>query len=329
MKRMRGLFWALVWCVLGLATAWAAAALYYDVRVPWLRAPLAVIYGLGMLAVWVRVRRPWKLIVTAAAFALVLAWWLSLRPSNNRDWLPDLAVLPWAEISGNRATLHNIRLCAYRTETDFEVSHYDRDFDLDQLRSLDLYLVYWGSPLIAHTMVSFGFANGDYLCFSIETRKEKGEDYSAVKGLFRQFELTYIVADERDLVRLRTNYRKGEEVYLYRLTTTPGEIRARFLDYARRINELRDRAEWYNAVTANCATSIRVQHDAAQRAPWDWRMLANGKADELLFEHGILDRSLPFAELKRRSHLNERCRAAENDVAFSRRIRAGLPGMNP
>ena len=325
--KLRRLAWLLAWCCLGPATVWAVAALYFDVRAPWLRAPLAAICGLGLLAVWVWGRRPWKLIVTATTFVLVLAWWLSLRPSNDREWLPDLAVLPWAEISGHRATLHNIRNCVYRTETDFDVRHDDKCFELDQLRSLDLFLVYWGSPWIAHTMASFGFADGDYVCFSIETRKEKGEDYSAVKGLFRQFELTYVVADERDVVRLRTNYRQGEEVYLYRLTTSPEQIRVRFLDYARRLNELRARAEWYHALTANCATSIRVQHDAAQRAPWDWRMLANGKADELLFERGVLDRSLPFAELKQRSLINERGRAAGEAADFSARIRAGLPGI--
>ncbi len=167
---------ALIWSVLGLATLWAAAALYFDVRVSWLRLPLAAIYGLGMLVVWVRVRRPWKALITAAGFVLVLGWWFSLKPSNDRDWQPDVAVLPYADITGNQATIHNIRNCDYRTETDFDVQHYDKTFNLDALRTVDLYLVTWGSPDIAHTMVSFGFTNGDYVCFSIETRKEKGED---------------------------------------------------------------------------------------------------------------------------------------------------------
>ena len=165
-----------------------------------------------------------------------------------------MAVLPYADIAGNQVTIHNIRNCDYRTETDFDVHHYDRTFNLDALRTVDLYLVTWGSPHIAHTMVSFGFTNGDYVCFSIETRKEKGEDYSAVKGLFRQFELTYIVADERDLVRLRTNYRQGEEACLYRLQVTPEQGRKLFLDYLRRANELHEHAEWYNALTDNCTT---------------------------------------------------------------------------
>ena len=324
---LRGVACVLLWVVLGLATLWAAAALYFDARISWLRLPLAVIYGLGMLAVWIWVRRPWKMVATGAGFVVVLAWWFSLQPSNNRDWLPDVAVLPYAEVAGHQVAIHNIRNCDYRTETDYTVHYYDKTLDLDQLRTVDVYLVTWGSPHIAHTMVSFGFTNGDYVCFSIETRKEKGEDYSAIKGLFRQFELTYIIADERDLVRLRTNYRQGEEVCLYRLQATPEQARKLFLDYLRRANELRDQPEWYNALTENCTTAIRTQRDVADRAPWDWRMLLNGHLDELLYERGMIATNLPFAKLKKMSNINARAKAADMAADFSRQIRKGLPGF--
>jgi hypothetical protein len=238
-----------------------------------------------------------------------------------------VAVLPYADIAGNQATIHNIRNCDYHTEANFDVHYYDRTYNLDALRTVDLYLVTWGSPNIAHTMVSFGFTNGDHLCFSIEARKEKGENYSALKGFFRQFELTCIIADERDLVRLRTNYRQGEEACLYRLRATPEQGRKLFLDYLRRANELRERAEWYNAITDNCTTAIRTQRAAADRAPWDWRMLINGHLDELLYERGVIDTNLPFAELKQRSHINPRARAADKAVDFSQQIRKGLPGF--
>jgi len=317
----------MLWFLLALLTLWVVAALWFDVRVSWLRLPLAVIYGLGMLGVWIWVRRPWKAVITAAGFLLVLGWWLSLKPSNDRDWQPDVAVLPYADISGNQVTIHNIRNCAYLTETNYDVQHYDRTFNLDALRTLDLYLVTWGSPHIAHTMVSFGFTNGDYVCFSIETRKEQGETYSAVKGLFRQFELTYIIADERDLVRLRTNYRSGEEACLYRLRAAPEQGRKLFLDYLHRANDLRTRPEWYNAITDNCTTAIRTQRAAADRAPWNWRMLVNGHLDELLYERGLIDTNLPFAELKKLSNINSRARAANNAVDFSQQIRKGLPGF--
>jgi hypothetical protein len=318
---------ALLWILLAVLTFWAVAALYFDVRVAWLRLPLAAIYGLGLLAVWARVRRPWKAVITATGIVLVLAWWFSLKPSNNRDWQPDVAVLPYADITGSQVTIHNIRNCDYHTETNFDVHYYDRTFNLDALRTVDLFLVTWGSPNIAHTMVSFGFTNGDYVCFSIETRKQKGQDYSAVKGLFRQFELACIVADERDLVRLRTNYRRDEEACLYRVRMTPAQGRTLLLDYLRLVNNLRDRPEWYNAITDNCTSAIRTQRAAASRAPWNWRMLINGHLDELLYERGVIDTNLPFAELKQRSHINPQAKAADKAVDFSQQIRKGLPGF--
>jgi hypothetical protein len=319
---------ALMWGALALTTLWAAAALYIDVRISWLRVPLAGAYVVGVLVAWIFVRRPWKMVITAAGFLIVLTWWFSLQPSNNRDWLPDSAVLPFAEITGNQINIHNIRNCDYHTETDYDVHYYDKVFDLDQLRTVDLYLVTWGSPDIAHTMVSFDFATGDHVCFSIETRKEKGEDYSALKGFFRQFELTYVVADERDVVRLRTNYRVGEEVCLYRLQATPEQGRQLFLDYLRRVNELHERAEWYNALTDNCTTAIRTQRAATDRAPWDWRMLLNGHLDELLYERGAIVTNLPFAELKKMSNINARAKRADRSADFSEQIRQNLPGFD-
>lgn len=240
-----GLKAGLALVVLG-ATLWAAAALYFDVRVSWLQTPLALAYLAVVLAFWIFVKpRRRALALTSVGFAVVLGWWLLLKPSNQRDWQRDVAVLPYADFDGNRVTIHNIRNCDYRTETDFDVHYYDKVFDLDRLQSSDLYMVYWGSPLMAHTMISFGFQGGDYVCFSIETRKKQGDTYSAVRGLFRQFELTYVIADERDVVRLRTNYRHGEEVYLYRLRGSPEQARQLFLDYLHRANRLRQQPEWY------------------------------------------------------------------------------------
>jgi len=269
------------------------------------------------------------MLVCVGGAVLVLGWWLTLRPSNERSWQPDVTVLAYVDIHGNNVTVHNIRNCDYRTETDFDVRHYDKTFDLDRLRTVDLFMVYWGSPHMAHTMVSFGFDGDEYLCFSIETRKEKGESYSAVKGFFRQFELIYVAADERDVVRLRTNYRQGEETYLFRLSGTPGQARKLFLDYVRRMNSLRQRPEWYNAVTDNCTTGIRVQRATKDRAPWDWRILVNGHGDELLYERGVIATNLPLAELKQRAHINARARLADKEADFSRRIRQGAPGIAP
>ena len=313
-----------------LLSVWAMAALAFDVGVSWLRMPLAVIYTVVLLAVWIMVKRRWlALSATLAGFALVLGWWLTLKPSNEGDWQPDVAALPYADINSNQVNVHNIRNCDYRTETDFDVRYYDKTFDLGKIRTVDLFMVYWGAPYMAHTMMSFGFEGGDYLCFSLETRKQKGQGYSAIRGLFRQFTFIAIASDERDVVRLRTNYRQGEEVYLYRLRGSPAQARKFFLDYARHMNRLREQPEWYNALTDNCTTGIRMQRATTDRAPWDWRMLANGYGDELLYERGVIDTNLPLAELKARGHLNARARAADPTGDFSQQIREGVPGIKP
>jgi hypothetical protein len=320
--------WIFIWLLLLLLIGWGVLAILYS-NLPASLRPWAA-GGFGVLSlllpILVRPRRR-GVIAFLCLFALLVAWWLTIPPSNNRDWQPDVAVLPWATIAGNKVTVHRIRNCDYRSETDYTCSYYDRTFDLDKLKSVDGFLVYWGSPLIAHTMLSFGFEGQGQVCFSIETRKEKGEVYSAIKGFFKQYELTYIVADERDVVRLRTNYRK-EDVYLYRLKAKPAQARKVFLDYLREVNRIHDRAEWYNALTSNCTTNIRG-HTAPYvgNAKFDWRIIVNGFIDEMMYERGTVDTSLPFAELKKRSYINARAQAADRAVDFSRRIREGLPGM--
>jgi hypothetical protein len=231
-------------------------------------------------------------------------------------------------MSGNRVTIENVRNFDYRTETDYTERWETRTYDLDGLQGVDMFLAFWGPTLIAHTITSWEFADGQHLAVSIETRKEKGESYSALLGFFRHYELYYVVADERDVVRLRTNYR-GEQVYLYRLRMPVHQARAVLLDYLKEINRLADRPVWYNALTHNCTTTIRThaQQVAAGR-PWDWRILANGRLDELGYERGQIDTSLPFSELKARSDITEKARAADAAADFSRRIREGLPGAD-
>ena len=229
--------------------------------------------------------------VAVVAFACVLAWWLSLRPSNDRVWQPDVAQTAWATIDGDQVTIHNFRNCDYRTESDYTPNWETKTVDLSQLRGMDVFITYWGSPWIAHPIVSFDFGNQGYVAMSIETRKEVGEGYSAIRGFFRYYELIYTIGDERDMVRLRTNYREGEEVYLYHTRATPEQARSIFLDYLARANRMRDHPEWYNALTNNCTTNI-APHVAKARAGkavrWDWRILLNGKSDEMMYEHGDL-----------------------------------------
>jgi len=275
------------------------------------------------------VKRP--VIILAALMAFLAGCSLVIRPSNDRHWQPDVAVLSYAEINGDLITVHNIRNFDYRSETDFTPAYYDKTFDLSKLESVDLAAVYWAGPRIAHTMLSFGFGVNDYLAISIETRKEIGESYSTFKGFFGQYELYYVVADERDVIRLRTNYRKDppEEVYLYRLRAPIENGRRLFLEYMHRINALKEQPEFYNTLTTNCTTTIWLNSKVnPDHLPFSWKLLLSGYVPEYLYEHERLDTSLPFPELQKRSLINSRAQAADNSPDFSQLIREGLPGFD-
>ena len=315
-----------MWLVLLVGAVWAFGALWFDFPLAELRPAVAAVFGLVVVAVVVLVRpcrRAW--LVVALAVLLVMGWWFSLQPRQYRDWKPEVALMSHAVIEGEVVTIYNVRNFDYRSEEDFTPRYELRKFDLRNLRGMDIFITYWGSPYMAHPIISYDFGKDGHVCFSIETRPKRGQVYSAIGGLYRQFELACIVADERDVIRLRTNYRSAEDVYLYRLKMPFG--RESFLEYIRTVNELHDTPRWYNAITDNCTSAIRHQRGTQQLAPWDWRMLVNGFGDQLLYERGVIDCSLPFAELKQRSHINERAMAADGDVDFSARIRQGLPGM--
>lgn len=310
-------------------TIWGALAIYYsDLASIGFRTALSSAFTVGTTVglLFVRPLR-WAIVGFLIVFSGLVLWWLAIPPSNDRDWQPDVAVLPHATFAGDSVTIHNIRNNEYRSETDFTPRYYDKTLQLSQLRTVDLFLSYWGPTLIAHTIMSFGFEGEAYIAMSIETRKEKNEEYSAIQGFFKQYELIYIVGDERDLVRLRTNYR-GEDVYLYRLHGSHEVARQLFLEYLRDINQLSEHPAWYNALTENCTTSIyRLARPYALRSWWSWKLFANGYLDELAYDLGAVDRSLPFPEFKARSRINERGRAADHDADFSRKIRVGLPGI--
>jgi hypothetical protein len=236
-------------------------------------------------------------------------------------------VLPYAVIDGDRVTVHNIRNFDYRTEIDFTPAYYDRAFDLRRLDRVDLVAVYWMGAAIAHLFVTFGFGD-DHLAISIEARKDRTRPYATVPGFFRQYELVYVVGDERDVIRVRTNYRKSppEDVYLFRVKGPLENGRRIFLDYMREINTLRERPRFYNTLTTNCTTMI-LAHAAVNPGalPYSWKVLLSGYAPEYAYDMGRLDGSLPFEELKRRAHINAVAQAADKAPDFSRRIRAGLP----
>ena len=310
-------------------SAWGTLALTFSVTrgdsVNLVLAALFATVALAALIALVFNRWRWRaLAIYFALFALVVVWWRSIEPSNDRDWQTDVAILPYATIEGDVVTVHNIRNFDYRSETDYTPAYYDKRFDLRQLEGVDLVAVYWMGPAIAHIFASFAFAGGDHLAVSIETRKEKGEGYSTLKGFFRQYELYYVVADERDVIRLRTNYRNDppEDVYVYRVQGPLENVRRVFLEYISKINKLQDHPEFYNTLTTNCTTGIWM-HTLVnpEHLPFSWKILASGYVPEYTYEAGRLDTSLPFPELKRRAHINARAKAADGAADFSRLIR--------
>jgi Domain of unknown function (DUF4105) len=323
----------LVGVVVTLMTAWGAGALYYSPLVPEKWRPVAAIaYGaITALAFLFLPRRGRTLTGFLIVFAVLVALFPNIPASNDRDCQPEVSVTPYATVNGDLVTIHGVRNFDYRTETDLTPRWEDRTYDISKLDSMDIIAVYWAGKAIAHVMVSFGFEGKDYLAVSIETRKEKGEDYSTIAGFFRQYELVYIVADERDVIRVRTTYRQPQEdVYIYRTRAPLRNIRRIYLDYIKTMNEMHRRAQFYNTLTTNCTTSI-LMHTRMnpESPPMSWKILLSGYVPDYLYEIGGLDTTKPFAELEKLSHVNERAHAANKDPAFSKRIRGGLPKPSP
>lgn len=331
MRWLRWAAFALATIVALLLNAWATAALYFDSPFPSLRTAAAAVYLVLVLSALLFLRRGHKgLLAAYLGFAVVVFWWFSLKPSDNRNWQPDNAETAYADINGDQVTIHNFRNCDYRTETDYTCQWETRSYNLQNLRGADIFITWWGSPWIAHPIVSYDFGDQGHVAMSIETRDSVGQDYSAVRGFFRQYMLTYIAADERDIIRLRTNYRKDEEVYLFRTKVKPNMARKIFLEYLQRANSLHSRPEWYNALTNNCTTNIAVSAAEAHDIPvrLDWRVLLNGKMDEMMYEHGnLVTGGLPLPALKEQAHINSAAKAAGNSPDFSRIIRQGRVGF--
>jgi hypothetical protein len=310
-----------------LLVTWATLAIYFS-NLPWAwsRLSLAVVFAaFSVWALWLTRRRRmgW---VFLGLFAAVVVWEVSIPPSHDRPWRAEVAVLPRAVIDGDRVHITGVRDFDYRSVDDFTVRYVDREVSLAHLTSLDFFISYWIPGPMAHTFVSFNFDNAPPVCISIEARLEEGENFSPVAGLFKQFELIYVVGEERDLVRVRTNFR-GEDVYLYRIQAPADGVRRLFLIYLARINELADRPEWYHLLKNNCTVNIvRYANAAGREGRWDIRLYLNGWADRYLYAAGWLDTSLPFEELRERSRINDAARAADDAPDFSERIRASLPG---
>jgi hypothetical protein len=284
---------------------WMAGAIYFDVcrAANWGRwVALGWVVGVIVIfAVWQPLWQP--LVALAGAEALFFVWWFRQRPSNDRDWDPGVAVLSRAVLDGETVTIENVRNFEYRSLDDFTPRYETRKVHLANLESVDVIFFNWRSTWMGHPVLVFDFGVDGRLCMSIEARMRKGQVYSLLRSLYRQQELIFLVADERDVILRRTKYSQGQDALLYRLNTEPDELRAVFLDYVSAVNGLYVTPRWYHGLCTNCTTSF--YRLPSRPARYDWRVLLNGQLDQALYKDGRLDRTLPLPELRRIVSLND------------------------
>lgn len=316
-----------------LSAAWAACALWYP-SPPGRRVRMAVLVAwllltvLVLCALWRNVAA-WLLLVDGVAFALITLWWITLKPSNQRLWRDELVHMASGEVQGNQVTLHHVRNFDWRSESDYSPRWEVRHYDLDRLIAVDMLLSYWTGPAVAHTLVSFGFEDGSQVAFSVEIRKEQDEQFSELGGFFKRFELSIIAADERDIVRVRTNVRR-EDVYLYRVALTPEARRSLFLVFIAEANQLAAQPRFYNTLTVNCTTLIyQMMTRIVPGLPRDYRLLLSGYLPGYVYSVGGLDSRYELAQLRAMGRISERARRADHAENFSVAIRAGIPPLPP
>jgi hypothetical protein len=312
--------------------AWGTFALWF--RPPWAGRSRAILPAAwlalamaGLLGLaWGRPLPAW--LSATALLALLAWWWLGVRPSNERSWMPEVARQTHGSVHGDIVTLHNVRNFDWRSATDYDARWETRIYDLSRLDSVDLALSYWGRPAIAHAMVSFGFADGQYVVFSVEIRRKLGDKFSEIGGFFRQYELAVLASTEEDSLRVRTNVR-AEDGYLYRVRMPEGAAEALFLSYVETASQLVRKPRFYNTLTANCTTIVyQLARQIVPGLPMDYRLLLSGYLPEYLYRLGALQGADSPAAYRRAGHYTERARATLRAAEYSRNIRRGVPGVS-
>ena len=312
--------------VLTLFALWAALAIgYAPLPLAAVRWCIAAVFGaFAWWAVW-RSHGYWPFVATCLVVLASMAAWTLIRPSNERHWRPEVAVMPRITVTGDRIHISGYRNFEYRSVDEFTPRYEERELQLSKLKSLDFYVSYWQPGPVAHTFVSFGFEDADPVVVSIETRPEVGEGFDPLASLFKKFELIYVVGDERDIVGVRTRHR-DEQVFLYRTNLSADAARRLFRVYAQRSNELAERPEFYHLLSNSCTVNIvRYANRIGRVGRFDIRHLLNGYSDRYLYDTGVIDTSMPFAELRERSNITAAANAADGSPDFPARIRAGLP----
>jgi hypothetical protein len=315
--------------VLAIAATWGAFALWYQLPSGHALKILGVTLWVALslvvsIAIWNR-RMGQGLLGFSAAFAILLVWWHQIPPSNDHIWADDVAQMTSGIVDGPRVTLQNVRNFDWRSDNDYTQRWETRQYNLDKLESVDMIMSYWSGPAIAHMLVSFGFQNADYVVFSVEIRPQKGEDFSEIGGFFKEFGLSIVVADERDVIRVRTNVR-GEDDYLYRIHMPVSAMRSLFLAYIAQANTLEHAPRFYNTVTANCATLVyHMMKRIVSPLPLNYSLLLTGYLPEYVYRIGGLVPGHSFADLRERGRITDRAKAADSSPSFSTDIRRGIP----
>ena len=322
---------SLVLAAVAAFSAWTAAALWFQTPGAAVKRWCRVVLWTGFsLAVLVGMANGPRMLATAAcvgACACVLLWWYSLRPSNDRPWADDVANIVNGQITGDEAVLHNVRNFSWRSTTDYTVRWETRRYDLRRLDSIDMIMSYWNVPGIAHVLFSFGFAGGERVAFSVEIRRQKHQAYSPVGGFFKEFELSIVAADERDIVRVRTNVR-GEDDYLYRLRLPRPAIRSLFAAYLEQSNALLSKPRFYNTLTVNCTMLVyHMMRHIVGRLPFSYRVLLSGYLPGYVYSVGGLDMRFSLPQLRAFGRITARAKAADDDPQFSAAIRVGIPPL--
>lgn len=316
--------------VLVLAHAWASLAIWFAPlpEQAWIRGAAALLFAIGGAWALFLSKRWSARVAYAVAFVAIAYAWSLVTPSDRRDWQEEVAVKPRATIAGDVVTITGVRDFEYRSRRDFTPRYLTREVRLSHLTGVDFYISFWMTGPIGHTFLSFTFDDAPPVSVSIETRPEKGQGYDPLASMFKQYELIYVVGEERDLVRVRTDYR-GEEVFLYRLNASPERARALFMEYLRRINELADKPEFYHLLSNSCTVNIvRYANAAGRDGGWDLRHFLNGWIDRYFYNRGYLDATLPFDELRTRSDITQVAKAAGDGPDFPTKIRANLPTVH-